>query len=219
MPFPAESPAASSGRLRRSRAFRYRWRARTLRSSCATSCWCRSPWASPDFAASRSAAPDNPLLRLAALCRLMVTLLWAVHLPLLLLAPAFFSLSLAVGYGLHWIVFSWTVGHPVGLVHALLRTALVSAAWWLLPDTRVAAVAAAVGVHLPGVRLAAGSFEPARSAWPWRAGSRATSPLLKRDRQPQRATRRRALGRPPACLAPTGFRNRRGRSGRSVPAA
>lgn len=87
---------------------------------------------------------DNPLLRLAALCRLMVTLLWAVHLPLLLLAPAFFSLSLAVGYGLHWIVFSWTVGHPVGLVHALLRTALVSAAWWLLPDTRVAAVAAAV---------------------------------------------------------------------------
>jgi hypothetical protein len=88
----------------------------------------------------------NPLLRLAALCRLMVTLLWAVHLPLLVLAPAFFSLSIAIGYGMHWIVFSWTVDHPVGLLHALLRTALVSAAWWLLPDARVPAVALAVAI-------------------------------------------------------------------------
>jgi len=88
----------------------------------------------------------NPLLRLAALCRLMVSLLWAVHLPLLILAPTFFSLSLAIGYGLHWIVFSWTVGHPLGLVHALLRTALVSAAWWLLPEERVSAVALAVAI-------------------------------------------------------------------------
>lgn len=89
---------------------------------------------------------DNPLLRLAAFARLMVTLLWAVHLPLLLLAPTFFSLSIAVGYGIHWIVFSWTVGHPVGLVHAVLRTLLVASAWWLFPDVRVTAVAAAVTV-------------------------------------------------------------------------
>jgi len=87
---------------------------------------------------------DNPLLRLAGQCRLMVTLLWAVHLPLLLFAPEFFALSMAVGYGMHWIVFSWTVGHPVGLVHALLRTLLVVTAWFLFPENRVGAISIAV---------------------------------------------------------------------------
>lgn len=87
---------------------------------------------------------DNPLLRLAALCRLMVSLLWGIHLPLLWLAPAFFPLSLAIGYGIHWVVFSWTIGHPLGVIHASLRTVLVVAAWCAFPQQRMSAVAAAV---------------------------------------------------------------------------
>jgi hypothetical protein len=87
---------------------------------------------------------ENPLLKLASLARLMVTLLWAVHLPLLFLAPAFFPLSMGIGYGVHWIVFSWSVGHPVGLIHALLRTFLVVGAWFLFPENRMGAVAAGV---------------------------------------------------------------------------
>lgn len=89
---------------------------------------------------------ENPLLRLAALCRLMVTLLWAVHLPLFFMAPAFFPLSMAVGFGIHWVVFSWTVGHPVGLIHAFLRTSLAVAAWLLFPEDRAGAVSIAVAV-------------------------------------------------------------------------
>lgn len=86
----------------------------------------------------------NPLARLMALSTLMVNLLWPVHLSALALAPGFVPLTVGIGLGLHWVVFSWVIGHPVGIAHALVRTALVGSAWWMLPDTRVAAVAAAV---------------------------------------------------------------------------
>jgi len=36
------------------------------------------------------------------------------------------------------------VKHSVGVVHAILRTALILAAWLLFPEHRVSAVAAAV---------------------------------------------------------------------------
>jgi hypothetical protein len=49
-----------------------------------------------------------------------------------------------VAFGLHWVVFSWTIGHPVGLVHLALRASLVPAAWLLVPDNRMGAVAVAV---------------------------------------------------------------------------
>lgn len=86
----------------------------------------------------------NPLATLMGLCVLMVNLLWAVHLTVLFRDPEYLPLTLGIGLGLHWIVFSWIVQHPVGTVHAILRTVLVTSAWWLLPDHRVSAVAAGV---------------------------------------------------------------------------
>ena len=86
----------------------------------------------------------NPLAKLMALSVLMVNLLWALHLTLVVDAPGFVPLTIGIGLGLHWVVFSWVIGHRVGIVHAILRTLLVTAAWWFLPDWRVSAVAAAV---------------------------------------------------------------------------
>lgn len=86
----------------------------------------------------------NPLATLMGLCVLMVNLLWAVHLTMLFGDPEYLPLTLGIGLGLHWIVFSWIVQHPVGIVHAILRTVLVTSAWWLFPDHRVSAVAAGV---------------------------------------------------------------------------
>jgi hypothetical protein len=88
----------------------------------------------------------NPLARLMVLSTLMVNLLWVVHLSALAVAPELVPLTVGIGLGLHWIVFSWLVGQPVGIAHALLRSALVGAVWWLVPDARVAAVSAAVVV-------------------------------------------------------------------------
>ena len=82
----------------------------------------------------------NPLSRLMGMSVLMVNLLWAVHLPLLLGAPRFFSLSLGIGLGIHWIVYSWIIQHPVGLVHAILRTGLVVSAWSAFPHDRLLVV-------------------------------------------------------------------------------
>lgn len=94
-------------------------------------------------------ANSNPLSRLMGLCVLMVNLLWALHLTLLFQDASYFPLSLGIGLGLHWVVFSWIIGHPVGTIHAILRTilswrpgfggccllipsALWLWAWWLL---------------------------------------------------------------------------------------
>lgn len=86
----------------------------------------------------------SPLARLMGLSVLMVNLLWAVHVTLLLADVDYLPLTLGIGLGLHWIVFSWIIGHRVGLVHAIARTVLVTGLWWAFPDQRVTAVAAGV---------------------------------------------------------------------------
>ncbi|MBX3000348.1 MAG: hypothetical protein KF893_17625 [Caldilineaceae bacterium] len=91
-------------------------------------------------------ANTNPLSRLMGLCVLMVNLLWALHLTLLFTEARVFPLSLGIGLGLHWVVFSWIIGHPVGTIHAVLRTFLATGLWWLLPAHPISAVALGVVV-------------------------------------------------------------------------
>jgi hypothetical protein len=86
----------------------------------------------------------NPLSRLMGISVLMVNLLWAVHLPLLFGSPRFFPLSLGVGLGIHWIIYSWIIQHPVGIIHALLRTGLVVTAWSVFPTYRIIAVSVVI---------------------------------------------------------------------------
>jgi hypothetical protein len=82
----------------------------------------------------------NPLSRLMGMSVLMVNLLWAVHLPLVLGAPRFLPLSLGIGLGIHWIVYSWIIQHPVGLIHAILRTGLIVTVWSAFPTHRMLTV-------------------------------------------------------------------------------
>ncbi|QJU58230.1 hypothetical protein HL653_10905 [Sphingomonas sp. AP4-R1] len=89
---------------------------------------------------------DNPLFRLANLARMMVLATWAIHVPVWIYAPTLFPLTIGVAFGLHWAVFSWTIDHPLGLIHLGLRCTLVVAAWLLVPGNRMGAVAAAVAV-------------------------------------------------------------------------
>lgn len=62
---------------------------------------------------------SNPLARLTAMCVLMVNPLWAVHVTLLFTSPALISLTLGISLGLHWIVFSWIIQHPMGIIHTI----------------------------------------------------------------------------------------------------
>ncbi|WP_286232555.1 DUF7010 family protein [Thalassotalea sediminis] len=82
----------------------------------------------------------NPLAKLMGMCALMVNLLWAVHIPLFIYAPEFITLSIGIGLGLHWVVYSWIIQHPLGLIHSILRTLLIVIVWYLFPEDRLFAV-------------------------------------------------------------------------------
>jgi hypothetical protein len=88
--------------------------------------------------------PDNPLFQLSKLARVMVLSTWAIHVPVWIHAPELFPLTVGIAFGLHWVVFGWSIGRPLGLVHLALRATLVPAAWHAAPDNRMGAVAAAV---------------------------------------------------------------------------
>lgn len=88
----------------------------------------------------------NPLAKLMGASVVMVNLLWAVHIPLFLYAPEFLTLSVGIGLGLHWVVYSWIIQHPVGLIHAFLRTALVLTVWFSFPESRLLAVGLSIAL-------------------------------------------------------------------------
>jgi hypothetical protein len=56
------------------------------------------------------------------------------------------SLPLSVGIlsGLMWLPLDWITGHWIGTFHTLSRTTLVTAAWYLFPDSRFVAVPAVI---------------------------------------------------------------------------
>lgn len=88
----------------------------------------------------------NPLNRLSELARVMVLTTWAIHIPVWLRAPDLFPLTVGIAFALHWVVFSWSMGNRIGVVHLALRTTLVLAAWLLFPANRVGAVCAGIAI-------------------------------------------------------------------------
>jgi hypothetical protein len=111
--------------------------------------------------------PANPLFELSKLARIMVLSTWSIHILVWLDAPDLFPATVGVAFGLHWVVFGWSIGHPLGLIHLCMRAVLVPAAWYAVPDNRMGAVAAAVALcYLVSVlQLHSMSFDaPSRAA-------------------------------------------------------
>ncbi|PTX90677.1 hypothetical protein [Opitutus sp. ER46] len=97
------------------------------------------------FTGQRVFIPGNRFANLMGLSVLMVNLLWALHLALLTSRSAhLMPLSLAIGLGLHWIVFGWIIQAPLGLVHAIVRTVLCTVVTFAFPQHSLTAVAFAV---------------------------------------------------------------------------
>ncbi|MEO7757403.1 MAG: hypothetical protein ABIS07_12540 [Dokdonella sp.] len=92
------------------------------------------------------ARADNPLFGLSAQARVMVLSTWAIHIPVWVYAPSLFPISVGIAFALHWVVFSWTLGHPVGLIHLALRIVFVLVAWHAFPTNRMGAVSAGVAL-------------------------------------------------------------------------
>lgn len=88
--------------------------------------------------------PANPLFQLSALARWMVLSTWAIHIPVWIHAPDLFPLTVGIAFALHWVVLTWSMGNPVGLIHLGMRIVFVLAAWHWCPSNRVGAVATAI---------------------------------------------------------------------------
>jgi len=71
---------------------------------------------------------------------------WSVHIMVWIYAPELFPVSLGICFALHWVVFSWTVDHPVGFYHLAMRIVFVIAAWHLGSGNRMGAVAAGIAL-------------------------------------------------------------------------
>jgi hypothetical protein len=71
---------------------------------------------------------------------LMSILVWAIAIPFWMIEPSSLPLGAGILAGLMWVPLSWILQHWVGLFHAIARTVLVLAAWFLFPDHRFVAV-------------------------------------------------------------------------------
>jgi len=86
----------------------------------------------------------NELGRLMGRSMLMTNLFWAVAVPFWFADPSSLPLTAGILMGLQWIVLGWIIQHWIGLVHAVLRTALVVTAWCLFPQHRFLVVPAVI---------------------------------------------------------------------------
>jgi hypothetical protein len=89
---------------------------------------------------------ENPLFDLAAKARWMALSTWAIHIPIWIYAPTLFPISIGICFALHWVIFSWTLQHPVGFIHLAMRIVFVLSAWYLVPANRMGAVAAGIAL-------------------------------------------------------------------------
>ena len=72
--------------------------------------------------------------------------MYAIAIPFFLMDDTSLPLRVGVLSGLTWLRMSWFVRHCVGIAHAVARTLLVTAAWFLWPSARFVAVPAVIVV-------------------------------------------------------------------------
>lgn len=79
----------------------------------------------------------------------MALLVYAIAIPFFLVDYTSLPLTVGILAGLMWVPLSWIIQHWVGIFHAVVRTVLVTAAWYLAPHHRFVVIPAIiVGVYL-----------------------------------------------------------------------
>ena len=100
--------------------------------------------------------PANLFDRILFLTLVMAFLVFAISIPFFLVDPTSLPLSVGVATGLMWLPFSVMIRHWVGFFHAITRTILVVAAWYLFPSQRFVIIPAIiVAVYLVTLRALA----------------------------------------------------------------
>lgn len=74
----------------------------------------------------------------------MALLAYGMAIPFFLADPTSTPLTVGILTGMMWLPFSWIIQHWIGLFHAITRTVLLVALWFLLPDHRFVAIPIAI---------------------------------------------------------------------------
>lgn len=92
-------------------------------------------------------------------------LVYAIAIPFFLQDPTSLPLSVGILTGLMWAPVTWMIQHWVGLFHATVRTVLVLATWYALPEHRFAAVPLViVAVYLVTIVILEGRWRALRDS-------------------------------------------------------
>ncbi|RUO76489.1 DUF7010 family protein [Pseudidiomarina taiwanensis] len=90
--------------------------------------------------------PKNEFDQLFYYSVAMAVLVYAIAIPFFLIDYTSLPLTVGILTGLMWLPISWIIKHWIGLVHGVLRTALVTLAWFMFPEHRFIAVSAVIVV-------------------------------------------------------------------------
>lgn len=73
-------------------------------------------------------------------------LVYSIAIPFFLIEPSSLPLSVGILSGLMWIPLSWAISHWIGIFHAVVRTGLIVALWYVFPDWRYVTIPIAIVV-------------------------------------------------------------------------
>jgi hypothetical protein len=88
--------------------------------------------------------PKNAFDSLFLHCVAMSLLVYAIAIPFFRVDYTSLPLTVGILAGLMWVPLSWIIQHWVGVFHAVARTLLVTAAWYLAPHHRFVVIPAVI---------------------------------------------------------------------------
>lgn len=88
--------------------------------------------------------PKNEFDTLFLFTAAQAILVYAIAIPFFLVDYSSLPMTVGILTGLMWLPMSWIISHWVGIFHALTRTLVIVALWYLLPDYRFIAIPFAI---------------------------------------------------------------------------
>lgn len=92
----------------------------------------------------RKSKTKNPFDALFLRCIAMALLVYSLAIPFFMTMPRSLPLSIGILTGLMWLPFSWVIQHWVGTFHAVSRTIIIVALWYLFPQHSFVVIPAAI---------------------------------------------------------------------------
>lgn len=90
--------------------------------------------------------PKNTFDALFFLSVGMCLLVYAIALPFFMVDYTSLPLTVGILTGLMWLPMTWIIQHWIGIFHAVARTVLVTAAWFMFPAQRFTVIPALIVV-------------------------------------------------------------------------